>query len=172
MTGDSLKISELTQETAENNYKIPCVQVDPSGNPIQTVYITAEDLMSMKQPDEVTVTSAQIKALFSSPKTLVAAPGAKKALRIIGITAYNDAGAAPYTSGVISIGYDTGQVIAQLSQAWAQSSSDKMYSPILYSAAGTDVENKPLIMWQASANPTVGTGIWYIKIDYAIHDFN
>lgn len=171
--GDSEKISELNTEAPQSGFLFPCVKVDPSGNPIETIYVTMDQLNRMQSPAKIEVTSAQVKAIFTTPKTLIAAPGVKKVIRPIGITAYNPVGAAPYTTDApLNIGYDTGQILFQLSQAWLGSGTSKIYVPYQLNA-GTDGENKPLILWKAaSPNPTVGTGSIFIKVNYVIDDYN
>lgn len=179
--GDSKKISELTNDTAPNRYyKVPVVPTDLSGNPNgQTEYVILGDLQTARKvgPDPmVWVTAVNVALMISAaPQTIVAAPGALKALNLLGMTFYLEFNSIAYSCGAngIYVGYSTAQPIIQIPQLAVQSASAKgarsLWLPVANPA--NDIVNRPLMAWFPDGAPTLGNSrIGFCPV-YSIDDF-
>lgn len=128
---------------------------------------------------KVTVTSAELLNLFTVPKTIVAAPGANKAILVLGmLVAYKFASAAYVNGGggnftfAIAPGTDdwaftmvADNFVTKTSsqiQSFVQTSS--WFGPI------TDADNQALILKKETANLTAGDGTLEITVVYATID--
>ena len=126
---------------------------------------------------DVTVTSAQVLALYSVPKVLVAAPGLLKAIIPLDITIYKPAGTAyagiaggedleiRYTDGSGQL-FGTVETTGFLDQATAQT---RHIFP-LAAAASTPVANAALILCLASGEITTGDSALKVRVHYRIID--
>ena len=148
---------------------------------IATADIAAAAITSAKldattvQYAAVEVTSAEILALFTTPKSLVAAPGAGYILDFISLllaydyltTAYTIGAATnlqvKYTDGSGAAASVTQAVTGMIDQATDQIRHlDKLESGI------TPVVNAALVLTLAGANPTAGVGTLHCKVVYRI----
>jgi hypothetical protein len=129
-------------------------------------------------PVTFTVTSAQLKALFTTPVQLLPAPGSGLAYEVIALTSHYRYGTTAYTVGsfggvrLIFNGGSTGnyywfvcaatgfvdQTSDQFQQGFANSSGQ---------AAAIQV-NQPLLLAGDTANPTLGDGTLTLTVDYKI----
>lgn len=126
------------------------------------------------QQKAVSLTSAQIKALFSSPVTLVEAPGAGKAIQVLGVFANYTAGGTPYTDGdgeVVAWG-DANTAVAE--NFWDLTSADSNGGQPRLDNEGSLVttlfENVPLVLACATTDPTDGDGTAKVSVLYAVAD--
>jgi len=126
------------------------------------------------QQARVTITSAQLLALNTTPKTLVAAPGAGKYIVIDEITAFNNYGTAAYAfAAAMTINYTNGSGdkactdIAEV--AFCEASADA-----LATTHGIDcipVANAAVVATVATSDPTTGDGTFDLDIKYRILTF-
>ena len=126
---------------------------------------------------EVTLTSAEILALYTTPKTLVAAPGTKKVIQFISAVAFLDFNSVAYaTAGILTIKYTNGSGTA-VSDAVAAAAlcnqADDCYEEFAKNTVETELtSNAALVLTCDTANPTAGNSPITIKVIYCIHDFN
>jgi len=126
---------------------------------------------------EVTLTSAEILALYTTPKTLVAAPGSGKVLQFAGAVGFLDFNTTAYdTAGILTVKYTDGSGTA-VSDAVAAAAlcnqADDCYEEFAKTTAETELTvNAALVLTCDSANPASGDSILTIKIFYRILDFN
>lgn len=136
----------------------------------------------------VTVSSAEILALFTTFKQLIAAPGAGKYIIVETIVVLNDFGTVAYvTSGDLGIRYtdDSGGRLGGLKISFVQAVADVVAQIIPNLDGGTDFwpslrprlaeENAPLVLsaneWEFADNPTTGDGELKLEIIYRIITF-
>jgi len=128
-----------------------------------------------KQPlrVKVTLTAAQVKALFTTPITLIAAPGAGIAILVDRITFVSTYGTATYAgSNALEFRYTDAsgsKVTADIPSATLNFSSGTKFSTV----AGVVTElipiaNSPIVVAIPTANPTVGDSIVYLTVDYSL----
>ncbi len=123
----------------------------------------------------VTISSAEILALNSTPKQLVAAPGSGKFIEVHKVWAYyNFATAAYATNTTLLVEYGSAQPILSLTPIIDQTSS-RIYTS---SSGGSssintlaNVENISVRARVSSGNPTAGGGSVKINILYRIITF-
>ena len=125
---------------------------------------------------KVRITSAEILLLYSTPKTLVDAPGSGKVIEFLGLTSFLDHGGTDYAAG--------GNLVVQHITANTAVSGVVTNSDLINASAdaynvmpqlSTDVVaavNDGLELTNASAVHTTGNGILFVNIAYRIHDFN
>ena len=127
----------------------------------------------------VEISSAEILALFTTAKTLVAAPGAGKILDFISLLLAYDKGAVEYTvAGVTNfqvkyvnksgtVASATGNANTLLAQPVdALLIMEKLGTPAGYVAG---LVNVPLVLSLAGANPGAGNGTIHAKVCYIVH---
>lgn len=122
----------------------------------------------------VTVTSAEILALYTTPKELVAAPGAGKVLEFCGAVLFLDFNTTAYdTAGILTVKCHTTAVSDAVAAAALCNQADDCYEQMFPLAVETElVANKPLNLYCDTANPATGDSPIYVSISYIIHDFN
>ncbi len=125
---------------------------------------------------EVEISSAEILALFTTPKELVAAPGAGKVLELISLqlaydyltTAYTVTGATnlqvKYTDASGAAVSTTQAVTGMIDQA-----TDQLRALDKLEASVTPVVNAALVLTLAGADPTLGVGTIHAKVAYRVH---
>jgi hypothetical protein len=127
---------------------------------------------------EVTVTTGQLLALNATPKTLVAAPGAGKALVPTLITLFLDYNSTAYDG--IAAGEDlvlrytdgSGAALATIeATGFLDATADAVRWAIPAStAAFTPVANSPLVLHMATGEIATGDSPLKVRIDYKIID--
>lgn len=126
----------------------------------------------------VTVSSAELLALFTTPKTLIAAPAAGTYISVksfdmlydYGGTAYANTGNNLQVRYINEAGYQlTPNIFAN---GFLNATVDKIYQvPLLgsvFQEAATSIVAQPLVLWYATSNLTTGNGVLRIKITYEI----
>lgn len=117
----------------------------------------------------VTLTSAEIKALFTTPKTLIPAPGAGFTHVVQEVVASLDYGTVAYTgANALEIRY-TGaagvKVSGDIAAACLNSASDRMDRAVPVAVA-VAVANAPIVACVPTANPAAGDGTLILDIIY------
>jgi hypothetical protein len=116
----------------------------------------------------VSVSSATLLTLATTPATLVAAPGAGKVLDIISIMCYLDAGATPYDFAPnlpVTIGTES---IASVSNGNVNSATDVVFKPEVPQSNEVIAQNTGLTLTAGGSNPTQGTGVLYVNVYYRV----
>lgn len=115
---------------------------------------------------KVSLTSAEILQLNSTPKILVAAPGAGKVIRPIGQVMKLNYNSSPYSGNAMTALLGGNIVFTQNSYL----SSSNAYDMRMQAQFGTavDLENLPLTVTVTSANPTGGNSSIDLYITYAV----
>lgn len=144
---------------------------DNSNAVATTSYVQAAAVM---QRTTVIVSSAEILALHSSPKTLIAAPGAGKFVYPISIMIESVFVTTPYSNvtGQFGIGYDGNNVnVWFLGPADQLTAGNSQVNSEFVSGQAMDnsvVVNQPLLLGIANANPTLGDSTLKVTIYYDI----
>ena len=126
----------------------------------------------------VTITTGQLLALHATPKELVAAPGANKAIVLVGATLMLDFNSVAYDG--VAAGEDleirytngAGQLVATIeTDPFLTSAADAVrYVYPASTAAITPVANAALVMNLASAEIATGNSPLKVKVEYKIID--
>ncbi|MDO9580390.1 MAG: hypothetical protein Q7J06_07460 [Bacteroidales bacterium] len=124
---------------------------------------------------EVEISSAEILALFTTPKALVAAPGAGKVLEFISLLLAYDYLTTVYTIGTatnLQVKYtDAAGAAVSTTQAvtgMIDQATDQLRSLDKLEASVTPVVNAALVLTLAVANPTLGVGTIHVKVVYRV----
>jgi hypothetical protein len=139
--------------------------------------IASGDLaVSTVQYAEVEIPSAEILALFTTPKALVAAPGAGKVLEFISLLLAYDYGTVAYTIGAatnLQVKYtDAAGAAVSTTQAvtgFIDQATDQLRALDKLEASVTPVANAALVLTLAGANVTGGDGTIHAKVAYRVH---
>lgn len=120
----------------------------------------------------VTISSAEILNSNSSPKTLIAAPGAGKIIEVISANAFFDYNSTPYATNTnMFIGYGSAINVHSTAITLIPGTADNFGKVILdvggY-AISTAYDNKALIIYTDSGNPTAGDSTMKVFITYRI----
>lgn len=131
---------------------------------------------STVQYAEVEISSAEILALFTTAKDLVAAPGAGKVLEFISLLLAYDYGTVVYTIGAatnleVKITDKTGASVSttQAVTGMIDQATDQLRALDKLETSVTPVDNAPLCLALAGANPTAGDGVIHAKVAYRVH---
>lgn len=141
-----------------------CPRVGVSGDMEDSPYASAE----------VSITSAQVLALATTPITLVAAPGAGKVLQFLGATLILDYGTATYTesSDNLTINYtdESGLTVSEVIECtgFIDATTDKMITAVPVKDIIL-VANAALVLSNENDNFAVGDGVLRVKTLYAVH---
>ena len=158
---------------------------DVSGNIIATIdaanrKLTFAGAAQLDSPSiqyaVVEITAAQILALYTTPKSLVAAPGAGNVLDFVSLQLAYDAGATAYTIGTagnLQVKYTDGAgAAASVTQAvtgMIDQTTDQIRLLDKLEASTTPVANAALVLTLATANPTSGNGTVHAKVIYRVY---
>lgn len=131
---------------------------------------------STVQYAEVEISAAEILALFTTAKELVAAPGSGKVLEFISLTLAYDYGTVVYTIGSatnleVKITDKTGASVSttQAVTGMIDQATDQLRALDKLEASVTPVVNAPLCLALAGADPTAGDGTIHAKVAYRVH---
>ena len=118
----------------------------------------------------VSVSSATLLTLATTPATLIAAPGAGKILDIISIMCYLDAGATPYDfTPSLLIKIDTASIGSiSNSSTTINSAVDATFKPETPNSNEVYPPNTALTLHAGGSNPTQGTGVLYVNVYYRV----
>ena len=123
------------------------------------------------QTATVSVSSAEILALNTTPKQLIAAPGAGKYIQVLWGHIYLDYGGTAYTNETTEIEYSTGQDIVGTITGFLNVGVDTIRN-IVGATGGiyafSQVDNASVRYRATSANPTTGNGTIQIVLAYRI----
>lgn len=119
---------------------------------------------------EITLSSAQILALNSSPQTLVAAQGAGTFIQILSpITLVTDFGTVAYdTNTTPVVQYDSGDVLATFTTALASTADEVSQTTITAVARQTDVLDSAIEIIELVGDPATGDGEVVISFQYRV----
>lgn len=126
---------------------------------------------------EVALTSTEIKALYTTPKTLVAAPGAGKVLEFLSAVLILDYGTAAYaTNGDLTVKQTNGSGVALsntvLLANLLAATADKIVALEPAGAADTGealTANAAIVLACGTGNPATGDGVMRVKVAYRVH---
>jgi len=133
--------------------------------------------------ESVTVAGPNILTLFSSPKVLIAAPGAHNVIEFLGATIFYDYAGAAYGDAAqnMTVKYkaagDGAAVSGNLSgTGFLTATADtaaKLLPAAVAATAAADIENQPLVLYMATKDPNDGVGdaaagVLRVKISYRI----
>jgi len=141
-------------------------------NPLDVAYISPQ---LQQQADDVTITSAQILALNTTPVSIVAAPGASYASVFDGALCEYDYGATAYTlTSMTGVQFrytnGSGTLLAQINETgFLDQTNDELRWTDAYAAASGDsdilpVANAAIVAFAAGADPTLGDGTMTCRV--------
>jgi hypothetical protein len=152
---------------------------DASGNVLAAIDAAGNLPETSIRYASVTVSSTDIKALFTTAKPLVAAPGAGKVIEFVRGTISSIYGTAAYVingSTNLSVKYkdkggaDVSSTIATTGLVDQIVNVYSMFQPLTAQLAlDTNAVNQPLCLACLVANPTTGDGALKVNIAYRVH---
>lgn len=123
----------------------------------------------------VEITSAQLLALYTTPQTLVAAPGSGYILDFVSLLLAYDYGTAAYTLGSatnLQVKYTDGSgaaaSVTQTTTGMIDQASDQIRHLDKLESNITPVNNAALVLTLAGGNPSVGDGTLHAKVLYRV----
>jgi hypothetical protein len=139
--------------------------------------VVSDDLaVSTVQYAEVEISSAEILALFTTPKVLVATPGAGKVLEFISLLLAYDYNTTAYTIGAatdLQVKYTdaAGAAVSTTGSVtgFLDGLADDLRAFDKLEATVTPVVDAPLVLTLAGANPTLGDSPIHAKVAYRVH---
>jgi hypothetical protein len=130
--------------------------------------IAATSVVGLLRRRRLTLTSAQILALFTTPQTLLPAAGVGMYQEIDSITAMMKFGTIAYTgANAVEIRYFNAagaKSTGDLAAAWLNNASTRVDKTI--GVAVTEVVNAPIVVCVPTANPGAGDGTVTFDIKY------
>ncbi len=125
---------------------------------------------------EIELTAAEILLIYSTPKTLVAAPGAGKLIEFISAVGFLDHGGTDFAGGgAMVIQTITGNTALSDAVAAATLINASADAYVIFQALSAEVAtniNDGLELTNATQVHTTGNGILRIKVTYREIDFN
>jgi len=159
----------VTQVGVPDNY-ITSAKIAPNA------VVSGDLAVNTVQYAEVEISAAEILALYTLAKELVAAPGAGKVLEFISLTLAYDYGTVAYTIGdatnlEVKITDKTGASVSttQAVTDMIDQVTDQLRALDKLEASVTPVDNAPLCLALAGADPTAGDGTIHAKVAYRVH---
>ena len=142
------------------------------GDMRQFVQDTADSVGAGIFSTKVTLSSAQILALNSTPQTLVAAGGAGTFIDVVSITLFLDYGTVAYTTNTNLQTYIGGMTPTNnLSNTILTATADTVYtnsSPFTHEDTSANLVNQPLYLKVGVGDPTTGNRPLYVYVTYRI----
>jgi hypothetical protein len=141
------------------------------GDMRQFVQDTADSVGAGLFSTKVTISSAQILALNSTPQVLIAAGGAGTIIQVVNLTLYLDYGTVAYATNLNLQTYlGTMTPTNNLSASILASTADNIYqnSSISFSDTLANTVNQPLYLKVNTGNPTAGDSPLYVYVTYRI----
>lgn len=125
---------------------------------------------------EIALTAAEIIAMYTTPKTLLAAPGAGKLIELISAVGFLDHGGTDFADGGAAVIQTISGNVA-VSDAVAASTMINVSADayVVFQALSAEVAiaiNEGLELTNATQVHSTGNGILRLKITYRVHDFN
>lgn len=120
---------------------------------------------------KTTLTTAQVLALFTTPISLVAAPGAGYAIlvhRVTGAVDYNSAAYATNTTQEVRYTNGSGTKVTADFTALVTATADKFVSVGGIEAATVLTENAAVVVCNATGDPVTGNSPVSFTVDYSI----
>lgn len=123
----------------------------------------------------VDLSSTQIKALNSSPVTLIPAPGGQRAIRPLRLFVLMNYGGTPY-AGTNNLAFyftdgDGPKAYEDFSYALLNNAGDIAWVELFANANTTPIENAPIVALVKTANPTNGNSTIRLVLEYEIVGF-
>ena len=159
-----------TPTTADN---LLGTQVDPTTEENKTVQFSIANVNSLGTSNflesTVTITNAEWLALNATPKTLITAPGANKAIKVLAVSAFFD-----YSTPSFTWSSNANISINSVNFAVIPTSLSAVNADLVYScdspAAGIIATNTALVA--TGGGTTAGGGSLQIKVRYQILDIS
>lgn len=120
---------------------------------------------------KTTLTSAQVLALFTTPISLVSAPGVWSAIlvhRVTGAVDYNSAAYATNTTQEVRYTNGAGTKVSADFAALVTATADKFVSVGGIEANNVLTENAAVVVCNATGNPATGNSPVSFTVDYSI----
>ena len=156
--GDSGPVLDASE--ALEDASIPSVKMDPT----------------LIQYAEVEISSAEVLALFTTPKELVAVPGAGYILEFISLLLALDYATTAYTIGTagdLQVKYTDGSgaavSVTEAATGLLDQEADQLRLLDKLEASVTPVANAALVLTLATANVTLGDSPIHAKVVYRVH---
>lgn len=155
------KISNNIASDAASVTKVPTVK-----EVVDYVAASSGSVINAK----VSLTSAEILNLFTTPKVAILAPGVGKIIRILGVTFKYNFGTIAYSTNSLRVVLNSSIAISITNILNGSSSSSLNTSPLtsLGSVAFADWENQSIKIDVLAQNPTAGDGTVEVYISYTI----
>jgi len=164
MVGAQFRVSPIPFHTHNN--------IDSKSFPFQNI----SDAKQYAVYNKITLTPTQVKALHSTPVTLVPSQGGSKSIIIVDdITAYLNYAGTPYTgANNLEFRYTDGsgtKVTADMTSTFLNSAASAYsYAPGVTSTF-TPVTNAPIVVAVPVANPAAGTSPLTFLVHYRVLAF-
>lgn len=124
----------------------------------------------------ITITNAQLLALNATPKTLVAAPGANKAIVPIMVVFFHDYATAAFTVAAgedLAVKYTDGsgtQLLSVETVGFLDQASDQKRIAFMPTSLLTPTANAALVLHMLSGEAADGGGVLYARVLYRVVD--
>lgn len=159
--GTDVKSTAMTGDVTINGSGVTSIS-----NGVVTTAMLAFTLTSYLETT-VTLSSAQILAGYTTPVSIVAAPGSGKYIEVISATAYNNFNTTAYANGTDLLELQVGAKVWEFPNSFTEAVADQV-------CQGTRVDNAvisqntALTVRTTSADPTTGDGTITLKVIYVI----